>query len=394
MARKESSQDLFDLLNSMVGDSVLRKAAEHITDQVSDDSQPVQPGEKGQEIEEEIKDEYGNTGVTEDQSASDAPEVNPASTVPADPSAPKTPSTTQPIPDESPGHVTNEALADTRKQAHVEWQESLLKMGEALEGLAETLGSIKSAEESDSEDEEKDEEEESEEEEKKPEEISEDIVKDKTAKDAPEKPEESEEKEIDEVEAGKEAAQMVADLLAKGAEEAEVQEGINFIETIVKSAESDADMLCDFLDGYVMSRPEKVRKEAGLPPMGPGLEEALMGAGGAAGLGGAGGLGGPPGLAEPMAAPGGAPMELTFDELIAILQALMAGKAPETPEEQLVADLLAQAGLNVTPEPESQEEAPAALEEEKPASIGQVKQLIDLLTATKDIAVQDEKGGK
>jgi len=72
----------------------------------------------------------------------------------------------------------------------------------------------------------------------------------------------------------------------------------------------------------------------------------------------------------------------------------MAGKAPETPEEQLVADLLAQAGLNVTPEPESQEEAPAALEEEKPASIGQVKQLIDLLTATKDIAVQDEKGGK
>jgi len=257
------------------------------------------------------------------------------------------------IPEEEPGDSSASTVPESGVEAEEEAKEafqSFKSAGDALVALSDELARMLQEEEEAPEEEELTEEEEAAEEEAAEEE------------EQTEEEEEEEEELPEATEAGKEAAEKVAEALFGTSDPEEINDMLKLAavndmiesqmiatdmaaQAIEAKAVDDANLLCDYLDSYICSQPTEVLKQAGLlPPDADAAQGVDMNALVDAMLS-------TPAEPAPETAPtptdSAAGGELSAEELIRILQALIAGKAPETPEEQMVVDILAQAGIDL-----------------------------------------------
>jgi len=298
----KTAQTSFERLQELLLSQVKSAEESHITDRVSTDEEEVDSGNVTADQEDDLKAHLGDLAVTEDQTGGTEPEKDL-------PRGDEQAATTQPLPPESPDHITNEMLADTKKQALSTWKQQGDKLATALGKIAEMLSD---------DSEEKDEEEKDEEPKKKEEgEAKSEIVAESTPIDADkcavdllseaidsgdtkkiagvlsehsevlkETAEgfdaakkvasvmEKEAQDAQEVSAGYEAAVKVAQALVE-TDEIETQEKqaafIQLMDETVKQARTDADLLCDYLDAFVRVQDSTTQKAAGVP-------EELLGA--------------------------------------------------------------------------------------------------------------------
>lgn len=337
----------------------------HPVMKADDGTQPAREGSRSAENEADVKKDLGAAGNTGQEDANSATSAKPTDTIGTqkmDSSEVKgnvqTPGTTPPKPPESPDHQSNQTFSEKYSSA-----EAALKTGNALLAkLASAL--VKTAEDKTV--------------------ASENAAGTKTpvATKTETTPAQGDGKKIpppketktagldkqaaankyrEDAEAGYVAAEFLAHQLGLTKESQAIEAATEAeIAKIVKAAEADADIFCDYMEGHAEAT-KKADDMGGMGAMGGMIPPELLGAGGPAAAADAGGAGLPPELMGGGGMPpeGGMGGEGMGEEQI--IDALAQALAEEGVTPEQLAEAVASAGEGGgMPPPEAAPPAPAA----------------------------------